>query len=119
MQPKPSALPPEIVPAWESVKNIIQVSVPQSELRDAILDDCAYRDEKGRKTYGVALHYKNGRNHLLDAYEEALDSLVYIFCASVEAIEQELDNSEDYRRAFVLQWDQCETLRRLLDKQPM
>jgi hypothetical protein len=44
----------------------------------AMLDDMRKRDAIGRERYGVALQPFNGRNALQDAYEEALDLVVYL-----------------------------------------
>lgn len=47
--------------------------------------DLAARLEMGTKKYGQPLQAHNGRNALLDAYEEALDLCVYLKQALVEA----------------------------------
>lgn len=39
------------------------------------------RDAFGRAKYGTALTADNGRNHLADAYQEALDGVVYLRAA--------------------------------------
>lgn len=46
-----------------------------------IAKDAQERHEFGVKKYGVALVVKNGRDHLRDAYQEALDLLVYLRAA--------------------------------------
>jgi hypothetical protein len=43
-----------------------------------IVSDMRARDAMGRERYGVPLTADNGRNHLVDAYQEALDLLVYL-----------------------------------------
>jgi hypothetical protein len=43
-----------------------------------VIDDMRARDRMGRERYGVPLTADNGRNHLVDAYQEALDLLVYL-----------------------------------------
>lgn len=40
--------------------------------------DFALRDEMGREKYGTPLQAFNGRDALKDAYEEALDLVVYL-----------------------------------------
>lgn len=40
--------------------------------------DMAERHELGKKRYGTPLTADNGRDHLLDAYQEALDLVVYL-----------------------------------------
>jgi hypothetical protein len=59
MQPKP--IKNTNKPVWESV-----------------IEDMKARDELGFKRYGVRLQPHNGRNALQDAYEEALDLVVYL-----------------------------------------
>lgn len=45
---------------------------------DLVMKDLAQRKKAGVKKYGVAHQSDNGRNHLLDAYEECLDMAVYL-----------------------------------------
>lgn len=45
---------------------------------DLVLEDIAERDKLGKKRYGVHLRPFNGRDSLQDAYEEALDLVVYL-----------------------------------------
>lgn len=50
-----------------------------TELKLLIVDILA-RQQKGLQTYGVPLQPYNGRNHLIDCYQELLDALVYLEC---------------------------------------
>lgn len=43
-----------------------------------VLEDMGQRDQLGRERYGVPLQPHNGRDALLDAYQEALDLAVYL-----------------------------------------
>jgi hypothetical protein len=43
-----------------------------------VVKDMESRDEFGKKKYGTALHPFNGRDALIDAYQEALDLCVYL-----------------------------------------
>jgi hypothetical protein len=45
---------------------------------DLVIDDMHARDRVGRQRYGVPLQANNGRNSIRDAYEEALDLVVYL-----------------------------------------
>jgi len=45
---------------------------------DLVIKDMKERDKFGLKRYGVRLQPHNGRNVLQDAYEEALDLVVYL-----------------------------------------
>jgi len=43
-----------------------------------VVKDLAKRAEHGKQTYGTLLKTHNGRDALIDAYEEALDLLMYL-----------------------------------------
>lgn len=45
---------------------------------DLVLADIKERDEIGKEKYGTRLQPFNGRNPLKDAYQEALDLVVYL-----------------------------------------
>lgn len=45
---------------------------------DLVVDDMRERDIIGKERYGVRLQAGNGRDALLDAYQEALDLVVYL-----------------------------------------
>jgi hypothetical protein len=45
---------------------------------ESVIDDMRARDAEGRHKYGVPLRPFNGRDVLVDAYQEALDLCVYL-----------------------------------------
>jgi predicted HAD superfamily Cof-like phosphohydrolase len=45
---------------------------------DLVIADMRERDKIGRERYGTPLQHDNGRDHLVDAYQEALDHTVYL-----------------------------------------
>lgn len=45
---------------------------------DLVQADFSARDQEGRRKYGVPLQPHNGRDALIDAYQEALDLVVYL-----------------------------------------
>lgn len=45
---------------------------------DLVLEDLKQREQKGIETYGESLRSHNGRDPLIDAYQEALDLAVYL-----------------------------------------
>lgn len=49
-----------------------------------VMDDLIQRTEKGINTYGQALRANNGRDALVDAYQEALDLAMYLRQAIAE-----------------------------------
>ena len=58
---QPNPIPNESKPVWEMV-----------------MDDMKERDNFGRKRYGTPLQVGNGRDFMEDAYQEALDLVVYL-----------------------------------------
>lgn len=64
----------------EFVSNQVQavVMVNFADLADEVKQDIENRIVKGVQTYGERLKINNGRNALLDAYEEILDLALYI-----------------------------------------
>jgi len=45
---------------------------------ELVITDMYERDQVGRERYGTPLQANNGRDALQDAYEEALDLVVYL-----------------------------------------
>lgn len=45
---------------------------------DLVIADIKERDAVGRERYGIPLQANNGRDALVDAYQEALDLVVYL-----------------------------------------
>lgn len=56
------------------------VSIPNEHpaIWDLVIKDIHDRDKFGTKKYGTRLQPYNGRNALIDAYQEALDLVVYL-----------------------------------------
>jgi hypothetical protein len=61
-----------------------------------VIEDMQARDALGRERYGTPLQPFNGRDALVDAYQEALDLVVYLRQAIAERDEQD----ENRRRAY-------------------
>jgi len=72
----------KITPIWDLVINEAPTATPQG-----LIDDMRVRDVKGRLEYGAPLTAYNGRDAVQDAYEEALDGLVYLRQAREEGYE--------------------------------
>lgn len=45
---------------------------------DAVIADMKARDQEGRRRYGTPLQPDNGRDGLVDLYQELLDACVYL-----------------------------------------
>lgn len=50
----------------------------QVRVLDLVVSDLTERAEMGKVKYGTYLKTKNGRNPLIDAYQEALDLCMYL-----------------------------------------
>lgn len=55
-----------------------------TDIQSLVIDDIYKRRLLGIKRYGTALQANNGRDALLDAYEEALDLTMYLKQVLVE-----------------------------------
>lgn len=56
---------------------------------DLVIADMRARDQVGAERYGTRLHPNNGRDALIDAYQEALDLCCYLRQAIFERDEGE------------------------------
>lgn len=90
IQDQPSPIPqPDRRPVWEMVvadtKSIYSAHVGIDRVAlDDLLRDMSERDQVGRQRYGVPLTTHNGRDHVIDAYQEKLDASVYLRAAIAE-----------------------------------
>ena len=87
-QPPPQDRP-DLQPSWELVIDDFRqryVNASVSDVVTVVLADMAERDNTGRARYGVPLTAHNGRDQLIDAYQEALDFAVYLRSALVEGL---------------------------------
>ncbi len=50
----------------------------EEKVLDAVLADLTGRAEQGKEKYGTYLMTENGRDPLVDAYQEALDLVMYL-----------------------------------------
>lgn len=71
-------------------RSVPNLSRPIWEL---VIEDIGVRDAVGRKKYGTPLQAGNGRDALVDAYQEALDLVVYLRQA-IEERELQSANAE-------------------------
>lgn len=76
---QPAPTPSNRRPAWELVQEYAQAVFPADvPVVQLVLHDMRERDQLGRARYGVALTADNGRDQLVDAYQEALDLAVHL-----------------------------------------
>jgi hypothetical protein len=76
--PEPAPIPTTGPAVWDLVRADVAAQLGPGAIRDAMLDDMAERDRVGRVRYGTPLQTGNGRDALVDAYQEALDLCVYL-----------------------------------------
>lgn len=76
-EPKPKAN--DSAPIWPMVvEDVRGLLTREEDVRAALIADMMERDAMGRVKYGTPLQARNGRNPLVDAYQEALDLCVYL-----------------------------------------
>lgn len=77
-QPPPK--PTSHEPAWPRVLKFIKAtaSANADPILKTVVGDMEERHELGIKRYGTPLQAGNGRNHLVDCYQEKLDGVAYL-----------------------------------------
>jgi hypothetical protein len=72
---------PDTEPEPETRPLVTEQAPPVANAHPAVwplvLDDMESRDREGRRKYGVPLQPHNGRDTLIDLYQELLDAVVY------------------------------------------
>lgn len=74
----PLAQPPPVAVAGEELWPEVLAAAEREGAPPEVLADMRERDAWGRALYGVPLRRGDGRDHLVDAYAEALDLCVYL-----------------------------------------
>lgn len=54
------------------------VHTDETPVWELVIEDMRQRDQEGRRKYGTPLQASNGRDPLVDLYQELLDACVYI-----------------------------------------
>ncbi len=116
-QPPPTPRP-DLIPVWEHVISDFKLRFEWHETMDGggplyavehALNDMRERDQVGRERYGTPLTTNNGRDHLVDAYQELLDGAVYLKA-------EWLEGNHQVRRAYHRTLDAILELRVMLDE---
>lgn len=86
---QPSPIVTNRRPSWEIVTSYVdqlwnENAYGSSGVIAIVLSDMRERDVIGHQRYGTRLTAGNGRDHLVDAYQELLDGCVYIATALEE-----------------------------------
>lgn len=115
-QPPPTPRP-DLIPVWEHVISDFKLRFDGYETMgggdplyvvEHALNDMRERDRVGRERYGTPLTANNGRDHLVDAYQELLDGSVYLKA-------EWLEGNHQVRRAYHRTLDAILELRVMLD----
>jgi len=91
-KPTPNSFPA----VWDVVIADLEAT-PNFPNKDVLIRDMRERDAEGRKRYGTPLQPHNGRDAVIDAYQEALDMVVYLKQAVIEG---RIDLAGAYGRAL-------------------
>lgn len=96
----PPVRQPDKIPVWDLVvadfkgKNPPTITgkiIVQRTAVNDVIDDMVARDAVGRERYGTPLTTHNGRDHVVDAYQELLDAAVYTKAAMLEGERHHLE----------------------------
>lgn len=82
-----------------------------------VIDDMYARDEVGRERYGTPLTAGNGRDSLVDAYQELLDGAVYLKTEMIQNTGS-AEETAQLRTAYFTTLDSILIIRWLLDRRP-
>lgn len=89
VEPQPEAVHNDSAPLWPMVIEDVKHEFTQDEdvslgVAHLLVTDMVERDAMGTKKHGTQLQAHNGRDPLIDAYQECLDMCVYLKQAAVE-----------------------------------
>lgn len=107
----------DAVPTWDLVIQDIVTYHGDRPHADLVIADANARDGIGRERYGVPLQAGNGRDSLMDAYEEVLDYAAYMKSAFLEE-ESRIEVSGEFLGRwlyFVLAHQYSEALRKCIE----
>lgn len=110
IQDQPAPVANTNPPVWEEVIGKLLNWMEPSDLLNQIVTDCHERDRLGRERYGTPLQPFNGRDPLIDAYQEAQDLVAYLAQCAMEEDGRRSGMEADY---WFMCWDAVKTLREL------
>lgn len=87
VEPQPLPVKGSAPATWDLVIADVEKYTFYFENVDRVVADMRARDDFGAKKYGVRHQHDDGRDHLVDAYQELLDAALYLRAA----IEQKPD----------------------------
>ena len=65
------------------------LKMTEKSIQDQVIEDLEHRKQLGLSTYGTLLHPHNGRDAMVDLYEELLDACCYLKQLLVEEEKEE------------------------------
>lgn len=116
----PPARRPDLIPTWEFVVQDFKIryedaldGVVEEHKATAwnVLNDMIARDKLGRERYGTPLTTNNGRDQLVDAYQELLDGAAYLRAAWLEGAQ--------VSEVYYAQLDVIMKVRLMIDARPV
>ena len=102
-KPQPPPIANDLPASWDLVVDDIEAMFPEDDALAAVIADMRSRDKFGFDKYGVRIQPRNGRDNLVDAYQEILDGAVYFRSAVYEAAEEDDGRSAQDLEALYLQ----------------
>jgi hypothetical protein len=81
---QPPAISNATRPTWERVIEMCEKWASSHPIDQVVIADMRERDKLGRERYGTPLQPHNGRDTLVDLYQEQLDSVAYLANAILE-----------------------------------
>lgn len=82
--PQPAPVKNDLPASWDLVVEDFESAYGKTPGAAEVVEDMRGRDRFGHDKYGVRIQPFNGRDNLIDAYQELLDSLVYFRSALYE-----------------------------------
>jgi hypothetical protein len=82
--PQPDPIKNDLPASWDLVVEDFRAAHGAALGGTEVIADMRGRDQFGHDKYGVRIQPFNGRDNLIDAYQELLDSLVYFRSALFE-----------------------------------
>lgn len=100
--PQPPPKKSDAPATWDLVVKDLAEMVDDDAVVGTILEEMKERDTIGAKKYGVRHQAFNGRDHLVDAYQEILDCALYLRADMVETLSADLEVTRAYMNALNL-----------------
>jgi len=108
INPQPDPIPNDLPASWDLVVEDFTALYPDAQGASQMVSDMRERDQFGHDKYGVRIQPHNGRDNLIDAYQELLDSLVYFRSSLFE------QDDDVLMQIYLSTLQTCLSLRRLL-----